>query len=158
MKYLLLAVLIGVFFSTSSSCATKEKSETTTVEGASADSAQVIYLTKDTFKALVFDFEASKEWKYVGKVPAILDFYADWCGPCRNLAPLLEDIQKQYGKKLQVYKVNTDKEKELSATFGIRSLPTIVFIPVEGQPQAVMGYQPKEALEQIITQVLKVQK
>ena len=157
MKYLVIATLMAVFFGTSTSCANKEKAEQS-APAASSDSAQVIYLTKETFKAKVFDFETNKEWKYAGKVPAILDFYADWCGPCRMLSPLLEDLQKQYGDKLQVYKINTDKEKELAATFGIRSLPTVVFIPVDGQPQAVLGFQPKESLEQIITNVLKVQK
>ncbi|WP_245935022.1 thioredoxin [Breznakibacter xylanolyticus] len=157
MKYLVIAALLGVFFSTSTSCANNEKPENGSV-AVSADSAKVVYLTKETFKAKVFDYEANKEWKYAGNVPAIVDFYADWCGPCRMLSPVLEDLQKQYGNKLQVYKINTDKEKELAATFGIRSLPTVVFIPLEGQPQAVMGFQPKESLEQIISNVLKVQK
>ncbi len=157
MKYLVIAALMAVFFSTSTSCANKEKAGQS-APAAIGDSSQVIYLTKETFKAKVFDFETSKEWKYAGTKPAILDFYADWCGPCRMLSPVLEDLQKQYGDKLQVYKINTDKEKELAATFGIRSLPTVVFIPVDGQPQAVLGFQPKESLEQIITNVLKVQK
>jgi thioredoxin len=127
-------------------------------EGDEHSEGGVIYLNKETFKQQVFDFETNKEWNYEGKVPAILDFYADWCGPCKMLAPVLNNIQKEYSGKIQVFKVDTDKEKELAAMFGITSLPTIVFIPVEGEPQAVMGFMPKEDLEKTITEVLKVNK
>ncbi len=120
--------------------------------------SSVIYLNKESFKSHVFDYENNKEWKYNGKIPAILDFYADWCGPCKMVAPLLDELQKEYGGKLQVFKVNTDKEKELAAVFGIRSLPTIVFIPVEGDPQAALGFRPKEELEKMVTEILKVTK
>ena len=118
----------------------------------------VIHLDKEQFKKLVFDYENNKEWKYQGDKPAILDFYADWCGPCRMLSPVLAEVQKEYGGKIQVYKVNTDKERELAATFGIRSLPTVVFIPLEGQPQAILGFRPKEEIENVIKNVLKVEK
>ncbi len=118
----------------------------------------VIHLDKEQFKKLVFDYENNKEWKYEGDKPAILDFYADWCGPCRMLSPVLAEVQKEYGGKLQVYKINTDKQRELAATFGIRSLPTVVFIPLEGQPQAVLGFRPKEEIENVIKNVLKVEK
>ncbi len=119
---------------------------------------EVIHLNKESFKEQVFDYENNKQWKYNGSVPAILDFYADWCGPCRMVAPILENVQKEYKGKVQVFKVNTDKEKELAAMFGIRSLPTIVFIPAEGDPQAVLGFRPKEEIEKMITEVLKVSK
>ena len=121
-------------------------------------SVEVIHLDKEQFKKLVFDYENNKEWKYQGDKPAILDFYADWCGPCRMLSPVLAEVQKEYGGKIQVYKVNTDKERELAATFGIRSLPTVVFIPMEGQPQAILGFRPKEEIENVIKNVLKVEK
>ncbi|TLX70438.1 thioredoxin [Labilibacter sediminis] len=119
---------------------------------------KVIYLNKDTFKELVFNYETNKEWKYNGNVPAILDFYADWCGPCRQVAPILDQLQKEYDGKIQVFKVNTDKEKELASVFGIRSLPTIVFIPLNGEPQAAMGFRPKADMEKMVTEILKVNK
>ena len=118
----------------------------------------IIYLDGASFKDKVFNYETNKEWNYNGKVPAILDFYADWCGPCKQLSPVLEELQKEYGGKIQIYKINTDKQKELAATFGIRSLPTIVFIPMEGEPQAAMGFRPKNDLETMITEILKVEK
>ena len=118
----------------------------------------VVYLTKDTFKELVFDYELNKTWKYNGKVPAVLDFYADWCCPCKMLAPILEELQAEYGGKIQIYKIDTQKERELAATFGVTSLPTIVFIPLEGEPQGAPGYRGKEELEKIIESVMKVEK
>ena len=122
------------------------------------ETGEVIYLDKETFKEKVFNYEANEAWQYQGKVPAILDFYADWCGPCKQLSPVLKQLQKEYGDKIQIYKINTDKEKELAATFGIRSLPTIVFIPMEGEPQAALGFRPKNDMETMIKEVLKVEK
>ncbi len=155
MKNFLISLSIALFFFTGISCNSEAKAKGN--ESGNNDSG-VIYLNKDTFKEQVFNYETNKEWKYEGNTPAILDFYADWCGPCRMLAPVLNDIQKEYNGKVQVFKVNTDAEKELAGIFGIRSLPTIVFIPVEGQPQAVMGFRPKEEMEKIITEILKVSK
>jgi len=120
--------------------------------------AGVIHLTSAEFKEKVFDYSTQKEWKYKGNVPAIIDFYADWCGPCRMVSPILEEIQKEYGGKIQVYKINTDKEREVASAFGIQSLPTLIFIPVEGKPQGVLGAQPKEELNKMILTVLKVTK
>lgn len=118
----------------------------------------VVYLTADQFKSQVFNYSTQKEWKYVGKVPAILDFYADWCGPCRMVSPILEELQKEYQGKIQVFKINTDKETEIAGAFQIQSLPTLVFIPLDGKPQGIMGAQPKANLEKMINEVLKVQK
>jgi len=118
----------------------------------------VIYLDAATFKEKVFNYEEGKEWNYKGDVPAILDFYADWCGPCKMLSPVLTKIQEEYNGKVQIYKINTDEQKELAATFGIRSLPTIVFVPLEGDPQATMGYRSKNDLETMISEILEVQK
>jgi thioredoxin len=114
----------------------------------------IIHLTKATFKSQVFDYEKNKEWKYAGQKPAIIDFYADWCGPCRMLAPVMNDIAKEYAGKVVVYKVDTDKERELASDLGITSLPTLVFIPVNGKPQATMGALPKAELVKIINEVL----
>lgn len=114
------------------------------------------HLTKETFKSKIFNFEENKEWKYAGTKPAIIDFYADWCGPCKMVAPILEDLKKEYGEKLEIYKVDTEEERELSAMFGIQSIPSLLFIPLSGQPQMAMGALPKETFKQAIDDVLSV--
>ncbi len=116
------------------------------------------HLTKETFREKVFNFEQNTEWKFEGKTPCLIDFYADWCGPCKMVAPLLEELQKEYGDKLVIYKVNTENERELSAMFGIQSIPSLLFVPVEGQPQMAMGALPKSTFEKAISEVLHVNK
>jgi thioredoxin 1 len=111
-------------------------------------------LTKETFREKIFDFEKNKDWKFAGELPAIVDFYADWCGPCRVVGPVLEELSKEYAGKINIYKVDTDKEQELAAMFGIRSIPSILFVPKEGQPQMAMGALPKDALKDAISSVL----
>ncbi|MCK4993291.1 MAG: thioredoxin, partial [Bacteroidales bacterium] len=101
-------------------------------------------------------YEASKEWKFEGEIPAIIDFYADWCAPCKTIAPILEELQAEYGEKLNIYKVNTEEQKELAGVFGIQSIPSLLFIPKEGQPQMAMGALPKETFKQAISEVLSV--
>ena len=125
-------------------------------EGIAEPGKTVVQLTNDTFKKLIFDYEAGSEWKYAGKRPAIIDFYADWCAPCRQLSPLVEAIAKEYSGKIDVYKVDTDKENVLAQSLGITGLPTLVFIPVEGKPQIAMGALPKENLVKAINDILKV--
>jgi thioredoxin 1 len=115
------------------------------------------HLTKDTFKEKVYNYEANKVWKYEGTRPAIIDFYADWCGPCKMVAPVLEELKVEYDGKLEIYKVNTEEEQELSAMFGIQSIPSILFVPLVGQPQMAMGALPKETFKQAIGDVLNVQ-
>ena len=114
------------------------------------------HLTNETFKEKVFNYEANKEWKFEGEIPAIIDFYADWCGPCKTVAPILEELQAEYGDKLNIYKVNTEEQRELSSVFGIQSIPSLLFIPKEGQPQMAMGALPKETFKQAISDVLSV--
>lgn len=114
------------------------------------------HLTLETFKEKVFDFEANKEWKFKGEIPAIIDFYADWCGPCKLVAPIMEELAQEYEGKVKFYKIDTEVERELAVMFGIRSIPSILFIPMEGQPQMTTGALPKENFVQMIEEVLKV--
>ncbi len=115
-------------------------------------------LTKETFLKKVFNFEENKEWKFEGKRPVLIDFYADWCGPCKALAPILEQLSEEYGDKIDIYKIDTEAEQELAAAFGIRSIPSMLFCPLEGQPEMANGALPKPELERIIADVLKVTK
>lgn len=114
------------------------------------------HLTVDTFKEKVFNFEENKEWKFEGEKPCLIDFYADWCGPCKVVAPVLEELSEEYDGKLDIYKVNTEEQKELSAVFGIQSIPSLLFVPKDGQPQMAMGALPKDTLEKAFKDVLKV--
>lgn len=120
--------------------------------------AQIINLNLQSFKEKVFNWEKNREWKYEGTVPAIIDFWAPWCAPCRMVAPILEELQKEYGDLIQVYKVNTEEEQELAAMFGIRSIPSLLFIPVDGQPQMAVGALPKEVFYQAIEEVFNIKK
>ena len=114
-------------------------------------------LTTEEFKKKVFNWDENQEWKYEGDLPAIIDFYADWCGPCKMVAPILEEISSEYAGKLNVYKVDTDAEQELAMAFGIQSIPSLLFIPVSDKPQMAAGALPKEQLQQVIKDVLKVE-
>ena len=117
---------------------------------------EVVHLTAQDFKEKVFDYEKGGEWKYEGNLPAIVDFYADWCPPCRQLSPLVEEIAREYSGKIVVYKIVTDKEQLLSQKLGISGLPTLLFIPLKGKPQASMGFIPKETIIETINSVLQV--
>ncbi|MCX6241072.1 MAG: thioredoxin [Bacteroidetes bacterium] len=112
------------------------------------------HLTKETFTEKVFNFEQNQDWKFEGKLPCIIDFYADWCGPCKMVAPILEDLSTEYAGKINIYKINTEAEQELAGVFGIRSIPSMLFCPVDGQPQMAVGALPKDSLIQAIDDVL----
>jgi len=114
------------------------------------------HLKKEDFKSKVFDFEKNEEWKFEGNLPCIIDFYADWCAPCKMIAPILEEISEEYKGKLNVYKVNTEQEQELASVFSIRSIPSILFVPKSGNPQMAAGALPKANLENAIREVLGV--
>lgn len=107
-------------------------------------------MTTQDFKDKVFNYDSNNEWKYAGTLPAIIDFYADWCGPCKMIAPSLEELSEEYKGKIVIYKVDTDKETELAGAFGIQSIPTLLFIPMEGQPMMQRGAIPKHAFKEVI--------
>lgn len=109
--------------------------------------------TKD-FKEKVFNYETEQDWKYLGELPAIIDFYADWCGPCKMVAPILEELSTEYEGKLVIYKVNTDVEQELSTVFGIQSIPTMLFIDADGEPMMQPGALPKHVFRKLIEEKL----
>jgi thioredoxin 1 len=118
----------------------------------------VEHLTKETFLKKVFNYEANKEWKFEGEKPCIIDFYADWCGPCKMVAPVLEELASDFDGKINVYKVDTEAEQELASAFGIRSIPSFLFVPAEGQPQMAMGALPKDTFIKAFKDVLGVEK
>lgn len=113
-----------------------------------------IQLSTQEFQEKIFNYRTEKEWKYTGELPAIVDFYADWCAPCRMVAPILEDLAKEYDGRLLIYKVNTEKEPELAAVFGIQSIPSFLFIPVNNEPSLQPGALPKNAFKQVIEEHL----
>jgi thioredoxin 1 len=115
------------------------------------------HLTAETFKQKVFNYEVSREWKFEGELPCLIDFYADWCGPCRMVAPVLEELADEYAGKLNIYKVNTEEQQELAGLFGIQSIPSLLFVPREGQPQMAMGALPKETFKKAFKEVLNVE-
>ena len=113
-----------------------------------------IRLTTQDFKDKIFDYEKEKEWNFKGELPVLIDFYADWCGPCKMVAPILEELSKEYDGRLTIYKVDTEVEQELASVFGIRSIPTFLFIPTDGDPMMQPGALPKSAFKQVIEERL----
>ncbi len=107
-------------------------------------------MTKQTFLEKVFDYEHNKEWNFAGELPAVVDFWAPWCGPSRGVGPVIEELSTEYDGKVNFFKVNTDEEQELAGVFGIRSIPSLLFIPKEGRPQMAVGALPKEQMKDII--------
>ncbi|MCD4698054.1 MAG: thioredoxin [Bacteroidales bacterium] len=117
------------------------------------------HLTVETFKEKIYDYEKnSDKWVFEGDKPCIVDFYADWCRPCKLIAPIMDELAEEYKGKINIYKVNTEKQRELSKIFGIRSIPSVLFIPMEGKPQMSQGALPKENFKQAIDEFLLGQK
>ena len=108
------------------------------------------HLTKESFLKEIFDYENNQEWNYQGERPAIIDFYADWCGPCKMVAPIIEELSEEYEGLVDIYKIDTEAEQELASVFGIRSIPSILFIPVDGQPKMAAGALPKVQFIELI--------
>lgn len=147
----LMLVTITACGRASSNNSNNVKKETMATEG----KGQVIHLTKAEFLDKVYNFEKNpNEWKYEGDKPAIVDFYADWCGPCKMVAPILDELAKEYEGQIVIYKVDTEKEKDLAGAFGIRSIPSILFIPMQGEPQMAQGAMPKASFKKAIDEFL----
>ena len=164
MKKIIGLIIISVFAIVVVVAKTKDNTQATSeatseeVVAADATKATTIKLTKEEFLKKVYNYTAEdNKWKYLGDKPAIIDFYADWCGPCQRTAPVLEELAAKYGDKLVIYKIDTDKEQELASVFNIQSLPSILFIPIDGEPQLAKGALPKDAFEEAIKSVLKVE-
>lgn len=119
--------------------------------------AKVEFLSEETFKSKVFNFEKNKDWKFEGDKPCMIDFYADWCQPCKMVAPILEELSDEYDGKIDIYKIDTEVEKNLAGMFGIQSIPSLLFVPQDGQPQMAVGALPKETFKKAIADVLKVE-
>ena len=112
------------------------------------------HLTKETFLTKVFNFEKNTEWKFKGTIPAVIDFWAPWCGPCRAVGPVIDELSKEYEGKVNFYKVNTDEQQELAGAFGIRSIPSLLFVPMTGAPKMAVGALAKEAMKQAVEKEL----
>lgn len=133
---------------------TKEEQKNSTVNK-KENKMKTINLSKSEFLTKVMNYEQNpQEWKYLGDKPCVIDFYADWCGPCKMVAPLLEELAKEYDGEIYVYKIDTEKEQELAQAFGIRSIPSLLFVPMNEQPQMVMGALPKSELKKAIDDIL----
>jgi thioredoxin len=163
MKHLFFTLLAIFFIAQSTSCSAENrkgvKAETLAISSSEdATSSQVIALDEASFSEKVFDFKNSTEWDFKGDRPAIIDFYATWCGPCKRLAPILVELQSEYGEKIQIYKVDAEKNRALAAAFGVSAYPTMLFIPMNDNPAGAKGLLPKEELERIIETFLKVTK
>lgn len=155
-KFFTLLVLVAGFI-TLSSCKGQAKNNETenSTETTGKETAAPVHINKADFLKKVYNFEASpNEWKYLGNKPAIIDFYADWCGPCKMIAPSLDQLAKEYAGKIDIYKVDVDKETELATAFGIQGIPALLYIPMEGTPQMLQGAQPKEVLKEKIETIL----
>lgn len=116
----------------------------------------VTVLTDESFKKHIFDYEKEAGFKFEGDKPAIIDFYADWCAPCRQLSPIVESIAEEYSGKINVYKVDTDKEKKLANSLGITGLPTLLFIPLEGRPRSSLGLLSRDDMVKAVNEILLV--
>lgn len=148
--------ILSLFLVTLVACAGNNRNTTKETPGTvqTQQEDEVVVMDKDLFISQVFDYRNSQEWKYKGNKPAIIDLYADWCGPCRRIAPIMKELAKEYAGKITIYKVNVDKERELAALFNATSIPLLVFIPQEGTPQLFPGAADKATYKKAIDEFL----
>lgn len=150
-------IFVSIMLSTMFTACAGKTNEKKTVETKQSAKTAPVHLTKAEFLKKVANFETNpKEWKYLGDKPCIIDFYTTWCGPCKMVAPILEDLANEYDGKIHIYKIDTEAEPELAAAFGIQSIPTILFCPMNGNPQISQGAMPKESFVKQINEVLLV--
>ncbi|HLN53825.1 MAG TPA: thioredoxin [Lentimicrobium sp.] len=156
MKQIILSLLLiaGVTITACTQSGTSGNKDISTT-AVSANEGKVIQMDKAMFLDKVFNYETSPDkWLYRGDKPCIIDFYADWCGPCKRVAPIMSELAEQYKDQIVIYKVNTDREKELAGVFNIRSIPSILYCPAEGQPTMTMGALPKAEFEKMVKEIL----
>lgn len=155
MKKLFLVLAVISIAITACSGKNSKSNDKQNIETKKEEKMGTIHLTKAEFLSKVANYEANpNEWKYLGDKPCIIDFYASWCGPCKTIAPILEELAKEYHGEIYIYKINTEEEQELAGAFGIRSIPSLLFCPMEGKPQMAMGALPKDAFKKAIDEVL----
>lgn len=158
MKKLTFTLLLCVAFLSCTKAqekASSTRNETTEATTKPENKMKTIHLTKTEFLSKVVNYEANpNEWKYLGDKPAIIDFYASWCGPCKAIAPVLEELAAEYDGQIYIYKIDTEQEQELAAAFGIRSIPSLLFVPMEGKPQMAQGAMPKASFKEAIDKFL----
>lgn len=147
-------VMVALVMTSLTACASKDGAKANQQVKNEVKSGEVITMNKDVFIKDVFDYQTTKEWKYKGDKPAIIDLYADWCGPCKMTAPIMKELAKEYAGKIVIYKVNVDKERELAALFNASSIPLFVFIPMNGEPQFFRGAADKATYKKAIDEFL----
>lgn len=152
-KIVFILTIVGVVFASCNAQATTDKQGDKTEKAKKV--MKTIHLTKADFLEKVANYETNpEEWKYLGDKPALIDFYADWCGPCKAIAPVLEELAAEYDGQIYIYKIDTEAEQELAGVFGIRSIPSLLFIPMNESPQMAQGAIPKPQLKEAIDQLL----
>ena len=150
--FLAAAMIMGTAISSSAATAAKTTKTTSTAKTADPRNGKITHLTKEQFDSYVCNTKENT-WKYIGDKPCVIDFYATWCGPCKMISPYLEDIASQYDGQLYVYKIDVDKEKDLARMFGASSIPLLIFVPMQGDPQSQRGALPKDELEKAVRKV-----
>ncbi|MDR2231985.1 MAG: thioredoxin [Tannerella sp.] len=151
-KILFFTAILALFFACGNAPGSEQNKDLSTNK--SNKKMNTIHLTTAEFKAKVFNYEENSDWKYEGDKPCLIDFYADWCGPCRMVAPVLEELAEEYEGKIYIYKIDTDAEQELASVFGIRSIPSLLFVPMNGEPQMAQGAMGKADFKRAIDGVL----